>query len=202
MNSFGVMLIALLLFLPLVVGTWLFIRAYSYHQSQDAADRAVERFRRATRFKYDALGNPELFFNPKTGDIFAPAPGNKAIAEQYILYNGNPKKATEDTPERPIIVYANRPIQKEEISPIQPNQDYTELPQAAEFKELPAAQRIYTDEEIKAELYRLKQEGRVGKEQAIKQTLGITTKNRASSLYKTYSAVWDNLRVEEGANNQ
>ena len=104
MNSFGVLLIALVLFLPLVVGTWIFIRTYSYHQSQDAQDRAVERFRRATRFKYDALGNPELFFNPKTGDIFAPAPGNKAIPEQYRIYNGTQKRLLK-TPQSGLSLY-------------------------------------------------------------------------------------------------
>lgn len=206
MNSFGVLLIALVLFLPLVVGTWLFIDAYRRHARHYDADKAVERFRRATTYSADPLGNYPAFFNHKTGDAFLPPPGNRAFPEQIMLVNGV-QRPVHPEQERPLVLNYGRPRpggeQVENSTAVQGEQysrsgtvQGEQFLQEAEFKELPEPEQARSVAEIQRILYTLKKEGRLGKEEAIKQAAQLPGKGRNSKAYRTWSDYWDNLNVE------
>lgn len=64
------------------------------------------QFYQATRFEPDANGNYPKFYNPKTGDYYEPAPGNKPYpnpSQNILITNGQVQRIPRFEHERPVV---------------------------------------------------------------------------------------------------
>lgn len=133
----------------------------------------AKRDRYSNRYSFDDLGNPQFYFNPKTGIDYLPLPGNKAFPEQTI-YQVSSTEGRRPT-RRPTIYVEG----KELSEPL--HNDLPELPaNESTSPQLPAS-----TSEVVEKMQDAIEQG-MTKTQAIKEVFGITGGSRFSKLASLY----------------
>lgn len=179
-------IIAVILAFPLWLFTVLFLRVFRQWELNETA----KRIRRSTTFRYDPLGNPEYFVNPRTGNYFIPNPGNPAFPKQYLMNNGVSKEVRE--PEKPIMwnlstgfrlsenPVVNEPTERDEPKPV--FEGSPELEEGSTL-ELPEGKSIRTFAENVTLIKALYERG-VGIEQAVREVTGL--KSKGGTTFRRY----------------
>jgi len=137
---------------------------------------SAKRDRYLNRYRFDDLGNPEFYFNPKTGVDYLPLPGNKAFPEQSYQVDVSQKR---NIPRQPKIFVEGLPL----------NEDAALLDTS---KALTSARSELSNQEVLA----LLQEGieeSLGKTQTLLQKFGV----RGGPEFTRLGKIYDKLAGKE-----
>jgi hypothetical protein len=132
------------------------------------------------KYKYDDLGNPEYYFDERTGYHFLPLAQNKAFAEpeNFVIGNSPVTPLPKNAPMRPMFTYINgKPKTYESEPPIEP-------------KELDELGSVLPEPDFVGQLATAKRSGHPMKA-SIRRITGVTA--GGTPAYEEWRKIWMEL---------